>query len=85
MDRKEVYSRIDTERDYQDLIWSGHTHEVGAYITMLRHYVTKAEQAWTENQGDTPALDVIRKITAIGVHCMEEHGVPERIIDANIR
>jgi hypothetical protein len=76
--REQVYDAIDTERDYQDKKWAGHSHEVGAYLTMLRTYVARAEEAWTSNSGDAPALEVVRKITAIGVHCMEQHGAPHR-------
>ncbi len=46
--RQEVYRAIDGERDYQDDKWAGHQHEVGAYLTMLRSYLNKAEAAWTD-------------------------------------
>jgi hypothetical protein len=76
--REEVYKVIDGERNYQNTKWAGHSHEVGAYLTMMRNYMTKAEYAWTDNNGELPALDVIRKIAAICVHCMEENGIVER-------
>lgn len=78
MTRTEVYEIIDKERDYQDSLDSDRTvgvpHQVGSYLTMLRSYMTKADQNWTDRAGDTAALHEIRKIAAIAVRCMEEHG-----------
>ncbi len=76
--RQEVYEAIDTERDYQDKQWNGHTHEVGAYLTLLRTYLREAEESWSRSDGDRAALHSIRKIAAIAVHTMEEHGAPIR-------
>lgn len=76
--REVVYRAIDSERKYQNEKWAGHSHEVGAYLTLLRSYINKAEEAWTSNKGDEEALDVVRKIAGISVHCMEEHGAPFR-------
>lgn len=86
MTREEVYQLIDGERDYQDnLIANGvfeggtpTTHSVGAYITMLSHYINKLQEAWTTQKGDQAALDVMRKCAGIAVHCMEDHGAPAR-------
>lgn len=78
MNREEVYSIIDGEREYQEYKWKGHRHEVGAYITILQNYVDKSRHAWTDNNGDEKALEEIRKIAAIAVSCMEEHGVNKR-------
>lgn len=78
MERNEVYKLIDTEREYQDKKWKGHKHEVGAYILLLEDYVLQARIAWVQNSGDHYALDNIRKIAGIAVHCMEEHETPAR-------
>ena len=81
MTRQEVYTVIDSERDYQDIRWTGHQHEVAGYITMLQHYQAKLVAGWTENAGDGAALDIMRKIAGIAVHCMEVHGAPMRNLD----
>lgn len=82
MTRAEVYKLIDGEREYQNELgpdrWEGKPHSPGAYITMLTSYLTKAQQAWTDNAGDKESLGVIRKIAAIAVRCMEDHGAPPR-------
>jgi hypothetical protein len=84
MKRKDVYALIDGERDYQDSLGADRSreapHSVGAYLTLLRSYAAKADIAWTDNPGDTAALDVIRKIAAIAVRCMEDHDAPTRQI-----
>jgi len=78
MERKQVYEVIDSERDYQDSKWSGHTHDAGSYILMIEEYAARARAAWVDNNGDQPSLDVVRKIAGIAVRCMEEHGAPKR-------
>ena len=88
--RLEVYNAIDTERDYQDRLpttrsthpvrprTDGQPHTVGDYCTMLRYYAGQLDEAWTMNAGDAEALEVMRKIAGIAVHCMEDHGAPRR-------
>lgn len=80
--RQEVYAAIDTERQYQDKLSSARTDgrekTVGEFLTMLRHYMNKADAAWTENAGDAAALEQIRKIAGISVNCMEKWGAPKR-------
>lgn len=80
--RETVYRAINGERDYQDHLdstrtdWSKKT--VGDYCTMMQYYQNELVKAWTVNAGDNAALDVMRKIAGIAVHCMEDHGVIER-------
>jgi GTP cyclohydrolase III len=82
--REEVYRVIDAERDYQNSLGPDRTdtedgsHEVGEYITMLHHYLNEATSSWTKNAGSQAALHNMRKIAAIAVRCMEEHGALER-------
>lgn len=82
--RADVYAAIDSERAYQNSLGGDRrepreiNHSVGDYLTMLRFYVTKADQAWTDNPGTDAAMNVIRKIAGIAVRAMEEHGAPRR-------
>jgi hypothetical protein len=82
MEREQVYQLIDGERDYQDGLPSNRTDgsnkSVGDYITMLQYYQAKLVEAWTTNAGNDVALDIMRKIAGIAVHCMEDHGAPAR-------
>lgn len=80
--RAAAYNAIDSERDYQDALSSDRTdgsqHTVGDYTVMLQHYQQELVKAWTMNAGVDQALHVMRKIAAIAVHCMEDHGAPVR-------
>lgn len=85
MERKEVYSVINDERVFQDRKWgtiADRPKQVGAWLTLMRHLLTKAESDWATSSGDHNALDEIRKLVAVGVACMEQHGaVPRNPID----
>lgn len=85
-----VYRTIDTERDYQDNLKADRTefptdgirpveHTVGNFVTMLQYYQNELVNCWTNNPGDEQALHVMRKIAAIAVNCMEQHGAFLRI------
>lgn len=78
MQRAEVYSAFDSEREYQLALWGDKPQSVGAFITMLDVYVEKAKKAWIEANHDRDALDVIRKIGGIVTACGEQHGLPFR-------
>ena len=87
LSRTEVYRLIDGERDYQNNLadhkgWIEGDRtpatKVADFITLLDVYVQRAQAAYADNSGDEPALDVIRKIAGIAVHCMEKNGAPER-------
>lgn len=78
VDRNKVFEKLSDERTYQDARWPGHKHEVGSYLTLMATYLRKAQDAWSRNDGDVLALHEVRKLTALGVACMEEHGVPTR-------
>jgi hypothetical protein len=85
--RQEVYKAIDGERDYQDNLGSDrvsvprHTHKICEEIVMMRQYLDKAEKAWVNNPGEVgnlASLNELRKVTSMGVRCMENHGAPVR-------
>ena len=79
--RKDVFFAIDQERDHQDKKWGTlgeHPHEVGSWLTIMRQLLNDAERAYMSQLGDIGALDEIRKVVAVGVACMEQHGVPPR-------
>lgn len=81
MERKEVYSVVNDERVYQDRRWGTieeRPKQVGAWLTLMRHLLTKSESDWATSRGDYDALDEIRKLVAVGVACMEQHGAVAR-------
>lgn len=81
MTRKEVYEVIDGERDYQGAMGARDIPTIEGELLLLEEYVNKARKAYTETFGDPSeeaTRDQIRKIAAIAVRCMENHGAPKR-------
>lgn len=86
--REEVYHALDTERDYQQMRISrdGSTapngeHSPEEYLLYMEHYIHLAREVASTVWGPEakPAiLEVIRKVTALGVACMEANGAPVR-------
>lgn len=80
--RQQVYLAIDGEREYQDSLprtrTDGSAKGVGDYLTLISRYHRKAEDDWSDTAGNDAALHQIRKIAAIAVHCLEDHGAPLR-------
>ena len=88
MERKEIYNRIDGERDYQDASW-GHRRTldgtpdeekpVAEWINYIEYHVSKAKEKvyHLDTEGATAEL---RKVAALAVRAMEIHGCPERKI-----
>jgi len=62
MERSKVYAAIDSERLHQDRKWgtiADHPHEVGAWLTIMRTLLAKAEAEWSGKADDRPALGEI--------------------------
>ena len=81
MSREDVYVAIDGERDYQDQKWGTieqRQKQVGSWLTLIRHALMEAEREWASSRGDESALAEIRKVVALGVACLEQHGVSRR-------
>ena len=81
--RHSVYCLIDGERDYQDKLWGGAPHDasksVGDFIIYMDRFLNKAKELYTTRDSNKPALEEIRKITALGVTCMEYNVTPKRM------
>lgn len=80
--RTDVYAAIDREREYQDSLSptseSGGVHSVAEWVLYMEDYIAQARSTSARTWGPearTATLDVIRKITAMGVACMEQNGV----------
>ena len=92
--RTEVYAAIDSERDYQDMRWgrtasSGQLGNGNRTIDEWALYILVYAQEFARlaaTTGDTESvvakLDCARKIAAMGVACMEQHGAPKREVPA---
>lgn len=79
--RKEVYEIIDGEREYQETRWvrPQHNHSATEYLVYIDHYLKKALARVSIEEGEDGALENLRKIAALAVAAMEEHGAPRRM------
>lgn len=85
--RKEVYDAIDSEREYQDFRWNENTttssglHSPAEWLVYIQDYLreafTQASRSADPESRDM-VMNTIRKITAMGVACMEQNGAPRR-------
>ncbi len=87
--REEVYKAIDSERDYQERLWSEknapghkHSHSIEEWLVYMKDYLDEAFHQVSRVGAGTPeylkSLDTIRKVTALGVVAMEDNGAPIR-------
>lgn len=81
--REEVFAAINGERDYQDQKWvkPEHSHSVTEYLVYMRDYIEEALHTLSREDNSTAipkALHGVRKITTLGVACMEENGALRR-------
>lgn len=80
MKRKEVYEIIDSEREYQIERHINHPiphrdedHSIADWLIYMREHLDRAHiKIYDLNFAE--ALDEIRKVTALGVACMEFKG-----------
>lgn len=90
--RQEVYSLIDGERDYQDYLAvksgteldSVRPHSTEEFVLYMEDYLSECKtilsRTWTKDRVAPPeALAALRKVTTLGVACMEQHGAPPRV------
>lgn len=81
---------IDSERDYQEALKAEANtpdHEIAAYIVFIEAYLRDAVHVSAKNW--TPAcaaltLAELRKVGALAVACMEDHGAPIRVFDGDV-
>lgn len=85
--RAKVFGALNSERDYQDAkgeqTYEGtpRGHSIEEFLLYMRDYVEEGTHVASRVWGDKckPAmLDIVRKVTALGVACMEQHGAPQR-------
>lgn len=85
MKRTEVFQRIEEEREYQEACrkacdWRSADKPPECHLVYMRQYLDRAEKAvllsWNKNKSEV--LANIRKVVALGVACLEQHGCPQR-------
>lgn len=87
MKRNDVYSAIDSERDYQDSRWNESTtaskgqHSPEEWYMYMEDYINEAKHILSrENvQSAYPkAMNIMRKVASMAVCAMEQHGTEKR-------
>jgi hypothetical protein len=56
-------------------------HTVGEWVLYMEDYIAEAREACTrekEPESSELALDVLRKVVAMGIHCMWQNGLVKR-------
>jgi hypothetical protein len=81
--RDTVYFAIDTERDYQDRLWgdAGTAEQPGPGRRRLDEfgtYVSGYAVKLVLSQSTEAKLEAVRRLAALCVWCMEQHGAPLR-------
>jgi hypothetical protein len=90
MKRGRIFGVITGERMYQDSQqrggrWQKQTHTVGEELLLMKVYLDKAIAKCAHNFGDAPALHGIRKVAALAVRCMENHGaLPRELVGTEV-
>jgi hypothetical protein len=76
-----VYLAIEDERRHQISVWDDEDdpQSTSTELTLIRRYLSAADIAWSDNEGDATGLDVLRKVVAIAIRCMQNHGAPPRL------
>jgi len=85
--REEVYKAIDSERDYQESRWNESTtvskniHSFEDWITYMEDYLSEAKHLLSRQarqDADPKVCHIMRKVLAMGVNALEQHGAPHR-------
>ena len=76
--REEVFNIISQIRDRQDgnlgyAKDNGTSKPISDYLILLKVAIDKAIFSWAELSGEVPAVEEVKQIAAIAVHCLEEH------------
>jgi hypothetical protein len=89
MTREQAYEVIDTEREYQEKIWSNLNKTINnpssfilwmeEYLSMARSIASKRDET-KGTEGCAAIMEMLRKVTALGVACIEINDAPKRLL-----
>lgn len=78
MKRREVYRLIDGERDYQQARGQPDEHDLCEWLRIMNYYTTGAFDVGDDTLDEVERLHEIRKIVAVGIAALEQHGCSPR-------
>ncbi|RIK26954.1 MAG: hypothetical protein DCC55_39670 [Chloroflexi bacterium] len=73
-----IFQAIARERRYQDDKYGPKPHTVANFLLIMEAELDEAKRAWVKSEGDQNALREILQVIAVGVACLEQHGIVER-------
>lgn len=73
-----IVEAIKNERAYQRDKYGDKPHDVGSFILIMQGELDEAAQGWRKGVGDEDALREILQVIAVGVACLEQHGIVAR-------
>ena len=81
----EVLAAINGELHYQSTLQAAGRADnvdygVAGQVVCLEHYTREVSERWCNEKGDEGALDSMRKVAAIAIRALIEHGCPVRVI-----
>lgn len=79
--KKQIIDAIDRERDHQDRKWgelSERPMSVGHWLLVMEAELDEAKEGFVKTGMDSPALRELLQVVAVGIACLEQHGVVER-------
>ena len=80
MTREEVYKALDSERGYQAK-WGDNDHSPEEFFMYMEDYINEAKHILSREAneiGRPRSMDIMRKVTALGVAAIEQHGCTRR-------
>lgn len=77
-DREMVYEAVDRERMHQIGKWGIRHHSLGEWLLIMEGELNEAKAAWVDTGEIDGALCEVLQVVAVGVACLECHGIVER-------
>ena len=77
--RQEVFESLGSERAYQNTRWApSDDHTITEWLAYMQYYVNEGLKVQTLSSDEGAGLPWLRKVAALGVAGMEQHGAPRR-------
>ncbi len=78
----DIFGAIKREREHQIRKYgdaANRPRSIGEYLLVMQIELQEAIDEWGSTDGNDGALEEILQVVSVGVACMQEHGVMERV------
>lgn len=76
--RENAFGALCSERDYQADKWGEKPHEIDAFALYIAEYTAQLTHVCGTSGDNIAKLDAVRKVGALALAAMEQHGAPRR-------